>query len=154
MIKRIFKFVLGSFLVLVLAVAGILGYEYYEDQYWQAQEDLVFVEIKYSEGDGCEKERPLKVTATNNSDYTVNKVEWDLGLYNPGHSTDLVSTGYHQFSHDKIIKNSENWDLCIAVPKTDGVILVKSLEEAKEWSEVLKRLLYTIQNKNVAFDKN
>ena len=154
MIKKILKFGAGSFLILVLGVAGILGYEYYEDRYWQKQEDLVLVSVQYSEGGGCENERPLKVSASNTSEYSVNKIEWDLGLYNPGYSTDLISSGYHEFSHDKILQNGASWDYCIAMPKTDGAIHVKSFEETKDMSQVLKRLEYTIQNKNVIFDKN
>ena len=153
MIKKLFKFILGSLVALVLVVAGLYSYEYFQAQYWQEQEDLVVVEIAYSE-DECIKERPLQVTATNGSDYTVNKIEWDLGLFNSGYSTDLVSHGYHEFSHDKILKLSESWKYCIAVPKTDGAIHVKSLEERKDMSKVLKALLYTIQNKHVIFDKN
>jgi hypothetical protein len=152
MIKKLFKFVAGSILVLILVVAGVLGYEYYQSQYWQGQKGLVLVEIEYSEAE-CKEDRPLQVTATNGSAYIVNKIEWDLGLFNPGYSTDLVTSGYHEFSHDKILKQSESWKYCIAVPKTDGAIHVRSFDDTKDMSKVLKDLLYTIQNKYVTFDK-
>lgn len=147
--KKIFK-IFGVIVVLVIgAITAMLAYEYYQSRYWGTQEALVSMEIEHSEAE-CHEKRPLKIVATNNSDYTVNKIEWDIGVFNKGYSSDLVGSGYLEYSHDKILLKNESWIYCVSIPKLDGAIRVKTFKE----KGVMSRLIYTIKNKNVWFDKN
>jgi hypothetical protein len=148
--KKFFKIIGAILVAMSILIAGISIYYYFENQFWRGQEDSVSITIEYSE-EKCNKDRPLSVQAINGSDYVVNLIEWDVGIFNPGYSTDLVTRGYHEYSHDKILKPGEKWEYCQALPKTDGAIRVKTFKDSKS---IHKALLYTIKNKNIKFHKN
>lgn len=145
--KKLFKIIGVIAILFVIVLAAFIAYEFYQSHYWAAQKDLVSMTIEHSQTE-CHEKRPLKVMATNNSNHTVNKIEWDIGVFNKGYSTDLVSSGYHEYSHDKILQKNESWASCYSIPKTDGAIRVKPFKE----KGVLFRLIYKIKNKYISFD--
>ena len=130
--------------------AGVLAYEYYESEYWRDQTVLVELSVEYNE-DECGPKRPLRVYAANNSSYIVDKIEWDIAIFNKGYSSNIAARSYHAYAHDKILENSESWRYCFPIPKIEGLISVESFDNIEGMNS---RLLYKVKNKHVVFNKS
>lgn len=130
-------FIVAGVLVLIAGLTG--SYLYYQDWSKKKERDAVGVIVEYSP-EKCEEPYPLKVIIGNASSKVVTKVEWDIAVHQPGFSTDLAESGYHEYSHDKILRPEEGWGVCARVPKLK--------EEVKNLSE----LEYSATNKYVTFE--
>jgi len=75
--------------------------------------DQVLVSVAYNAGN-CTKQYPLLVIIQNESSKTVMKVEWNIGVYQHGYSTDLA--GHSNYTSDKILKPGEKWQRCYTLP--------------------------------------
>lgn len=154
--KKIFKFIIGGIITLAVTIVGTMlwheGYEYYQYLHWQHQKASVVLQVEYAEEE-CPPKRPLLVTTTNGSDYSVNNIRWDVGVFKPGYSTDLTISRYREFSHDKVLMPSESWEQCTAIPELDVDLFLKAFEDINNDSSVMHDLRFTIQRAYVAFNK-
>lgn len=146
----LFKAIFSMMIIVFLAGVGAVLYNIGKSRYWQHQKGLVVINVKYDE-EACSKERPLRYTATNGSNYSVDKITWNLGVFNSGFSTNLLTYKKKIFSHDKILLADESWTYCFPPPMLGGSIRVNSFEDTQELSRVEKTLRYTLQNKQVTF---
>jgi hypothetical protein len=79
-------------------------------------ESMVNIAIQY-DAKRCGKDFPLLISAINNSKKTVEKIELTIGVFVPGHSTDL--SGYNNnYKLDKILQPGEGYGRCFELPST------------------------------------
>jgi hypothetical protein len=99
---------------LTLAVFGILAHNTEKDrEEYKAEQDRVVVTVAYNNA-LCGPAYPLQVTIQNNGTKTVSRVNFRLGAYLPGYSTNHA--GYEEFTSDKIIKSGESFFQCFRIP--------------------------------------
>jgi hypothetical protein len=124
----------------VIVVSALLLYYLLIHQPEQTRKHLgnqVVVSVSYTV-ENCTKKYPLLVRIHNKSSKTVTKVHWDLGVYQPGYSTDLA--GYADYSSDKILKPGEKWQSCYTLPRD----IASRVDQ--------ERLEYRISGKYVTFE--
>ena len=88
----------------------------------------------------CNHDFPLLVTIINNSSKTITKVEWNISIYIPGHSTDISGFDHSYFSSDKILKPGVVLKSCYRLPP-----------KMKGNNQDLGSLRYVISSKYVYF---
>ena len=135
--KKMFIFL--GVMVGLLALGG-LGFYVYS---WldEKAKNSVTISVEYNSVQ-CSEEFPLLIVIENSSDRVVSKIEWDIGVFKKGHSTDLSSSGFRQYSSDKILSPSESLKLCYSNPNLKKTSLNLSVFE------------YRIKNKSVRFSKD
>jgi c-di-AMP phosphodiesterase-like protein len=128
------KQTLGFLAIAVLAIVGLIYYWIYlPSQEGEEREKeraryvaKVTVAVNYNSKE-CEKDFPLAIIITNGSQRTINDVEWTIGVFRPGYSSNLA--GYeNDYSSDKILAPGERWRACYRLPPT---LETKRLDTAK-----------------------
>lgn len=119
-IKRLFKWaliLLAGLLVIVAIIVGLLSY--LEDREYKARkalEDMVKVKAAYDKA-LCEKDYPYLYWVKNESQNTVDKVEFTVEVRKRGYSSALNS--YTSITEDKILKPGDEIGGCFRAMK-DG----------------------------------
>lgn len=109
MIKKILKVVGVIILLIIVLFLLFLGYLWFEDKQRQAEEDKVEMTVRY-DLDECPEDFPLFVKILNNSDRTINSVDFDIRITRKGYSKNLAEWG--DYGSDKIIEPGSGWESC------------------------------------------
>lgn len=103
-IKKVFKVI--GIIILILIIVYIL-YEFNNDKLKRERiqlEDKIIVSVNYDLSE-CDKNFPLLVTISNNSNQVVNFIEYDILIHRKGYSTEI---SYSSYKYDKRIKYSSD----------------------------------------------
>ena len=108
--KKAIKIILGIILIPVILIALLIGYLFLQDARERAQADKVEMVVKY-DTKACSEDFPLAVVIRNNSDRTVNSIDFDITIRRKGYSKDL-SDWMIDYESDKIIKPGDAHGSC------------------------------------------
>ncbi len=165
-IKKIFKIINKIILIIILLIICVGYYFYQKEQKKEKQSEKVIMTIKYDLYN-CEKEYPLFVTISNNSNKIINFIEYSISIYEKGYSTDIST--FNKYSSDRIITPGMTYNQCIKNPfnQIEQTILMgeninihsehrKSLtleEIVNKYKPVdINKLNYNIKWKNIIFN--
>lgn len=99
--------------VLVLGVVVLSTYMIDERDSAKRAAEKRSVKMSVNYASDCPTELPLKTTIVNTNDKTLLNLEWRLGVYEPGRSTNLLRYESDSPESDYIIKSGERVVLCI-----------------------------------------
>jgi hypothetical protein len=146
-IKKIFKIIVWIIgIVVILAIVGVsstLVYKYITET---IPSEKVEITIKYNKKVCTDKKFPLYIQIRNNSNKTIVKTYFDVGIKLKGRSSDLKEYSYQDYSDDKIIKPNNTYKNCWRMPK------FKTKYEEYETEKMLPKLNYSIENKRINFE--
>jgi hypothetical protein len=139
---------MGTLVAVLLAGALLIAWYFYiQGQKTDLAESQVSLQIRWAGAqDGCSEQQPLSVAITNDSERTVEKVEWAIEVKRPGHSNSLVKDTYNYaggYESDRILEPGDRFGACYRVP------------ELKDYAEStvgdLSGLEYSSLNKRITF---
>jgi hypothetical protein len=105
--KRIIKIIGGIILGVILLIVILIAYFFLIERAYNIQQDKVEITVEYNLGK-CTKEYPLYIE---NSDKTVDFVDFGLTIYRKGYSTN-ISDYVIEYESDKIIESNHSWGTC------------------------------------------
>lgn len=109
-IKKIVKIALFLFVAIALLILAVIIYNYIDSQKKAAEQEKVKVTATYNI-ERCNKEYPLLVVFTNDSDKVVNSISFRLKITKKGYSKD-INKSYLNYESDKIINQKESFGAC------------------------------------------
>jgi hypothetical protein len=117
-IKRIIKWVLIASISLVLGVVVIIKIsELYDYQTEGKYQEQVIIKANYPERGECTKDYPYEYIILNESEKTIEKVHFNVGIRKKGFSNEINE--YTSIDEYKIIKPNEGWGSCFRVRSKD-----------------------------------
>jgi len=105
-IIKILGIILGIIAILILI---IFIYTYNDNKKKKGEQEKVKMSIEYNLKK-CNEDYPLFITIENNTDKTINNINFDLKITRRGHSTNLDN--YTNYNSDLIIKPGEAFGNC------------------------------------------
>ena len=93
-------------LIIVVVIAGFVGYMVFEDARKNAQVKKLKMKVIY-DIETCSKEYPLVLVVNNGSDKTIESIDIAIEVRRKGYSTNLNDWGWLDYKSDKIIKPNE-----------------------------------------------
>lgn len=116
--------------VVVLAFAAVTAFVFYDDAQSRAARaamvEAVKLEARY-DPQGCSPDRPIKVTLLNQNTQSILSIDFGLAGYRPGHSAPIFNSVSDSLSTDRILRQNEPYDLCVAVPRLSSDALQSGL---------------------------
>ena len=146
-IKKIFKTILWIIgIVVILVVIGVSSTFVYKYITETIPSEKVEITVEYRKKVCTEKKFPLFIQIKNNSNKTIVKTYFDVGVKLKGRSSDLKNFSYQDYSDDKIIEPTKTYRNCWRLPK------LKTKYEEYETEKMLPKLIYSIENKRIDFE--
>ncbi|MBM3528142.1 MAG: hypothetical protein FJX62_08620 [Alphaproteobacteria bacterium] len=135
----IFKWLLYAALAItgLVAAAVAIGYSYQHFTHDRHEAKLQFT-VNPKRDSVCKDDKhPIFVGVVNNSVRTVDRVEFTLKANRSGRSSNMAR--YHSYSDDKIIKPTEGFGNCWAVPDLNETI---ADPRSLEWGILYKTIRF------------
>ena len=117
-IKRIIKWVLITSISLVFGMVLIIKIsQWYDYQTEGKYKEQVIIKAFYPEKGECTKDFPYRYIILNESEKTIEKVDFSIGIRKKGFSNEI--NAYTNFNSYKILKPKEGLGNCFRVERAD-----------------------------------
>lgn len=116
-------------ILFVLTITFILGLSFYykyknDEQKKSISKIKTTVKISLKE---CSMTKPVIISISNNSNKTIKRSYFSLGLYKKGFSSNLANYTYSDVNTDKIINPFEKYSFCVRLPYDYSVTNINAL---------------------------